>query len=60
MSRAVPGKVELVEYLGREQEAAVRAEDGTRIWLRTAATLKTGDTVELGFPADKVVLLPDE
>jgi putative spermidine/putrescine transport system ATP-binding protein len=58
--RPVPGKVEIVEYLGREQEAAVRIEDGTRIWLRTAAPLQAGDTVELGFPADKVVLLPDE
>jgi putative spermidine/putrescine transport system ATP-binding protein len=58
--RPVPGKVEIVEYLGREQEAAVRTEDGTRIWLRTAAPLQLGDTVELGFPVDKVVLLPDE
>jgi putative spermidine/putrescine transport system ATP-binding protein len=59
-ARTMPGKVEIVEYLGREQEAAVRSEDGTRIWLRTAAALKAGDTVELSFPADKVVLLPDE
>ena len=58
--RPLPGKVEIVEYLGREQEAAVRIEDGTRIWLRTAAPLQVGDTVELGFPVDKVVLLPDE
>jgi putative spermidine/putrescine transport system ATP-binding protein len=59
-ARTMPGKVEIVEYLGREQEAAIRAEDGTRIWLRTAAALKAGDNVELGLPADKVVLLPDE
>jgi putative spermidine/putrescine transport system ATP-binding protein len=56
----VPGRVEIVEYLGREQEAAVRTEDGTRIWLRTAAPLQAGDSVELGFPLDKVVLLPDQ
>ena len=55
----VPGRVEIVEYLGREQEAAVRTEDGTRIWLRTAAPLHVGDSVELGFPIEKVVLLPD-
>jgi putative spermidine/putrescine transport system ATP-binding protein len=58
--RTVPGTVEIVEYLGREQEAAVRTADGTRIWLRTAAPLQAGDSVLLGFPLDKVVLLPDQ
>jgi len=56
----VPGRVEIVEYLGREQEAAVRTADDTRIWLRTAAHMQVGDQVELGFPVDKVVLLPAE
>jgi putative spermidine/putrescine transport system ATP-binding protein len=59
-ARTVPGRVEIVEYLGREQEAAVRTEDGTRIWLRTAAHMQVGDQVDLGFPVDKVVLLPAE
>jgi putative spermidine/putrescine transport system ATP-binding protein len=57
---AVSGQVEIVEYLGREQEAAVRTEDGTRIWLRTANPMQVGDRVDLGFPVDKVVLLRDE
>jgi putative spermidine/putrescine transport system ATP-binding protein len=56
----VRGRVEIVEYLGREQEAAIRIDDGTRIWLRTAALMQVGDEVGLGFPVDKVVLLPDE
>jgi putative spermidine/putrescine transport system ATP-binding protein len=59
-ARTVPGRVEIVEYLGREQEAAVRTEDGTRIWLRTAAHMQVGDQVDLAFPVDKVVLLPAE
>lgn len=54
------GSVEIVEYLGREQEAAVRLDDGTRVWLRTATPMRVGDTVNLGFPIEKVVLLPDE
>ena len=32
---ALRGKVELVEYLGREQEAAISLEGGARIWLRS-------------------------
>jgi len=32
----VRGRVEIVEYLGREQEAAIRLDDGMRVWLRTA------------------------
>jgi putative spermidine/putrescine transport system ATP-binding protein len=59
LGQGVPGTVEIVEYLGREQEAAVRTPDGTRIWLRTATPLTAGDRVELGFPLDKVVLLPN-
>jgi putative spermidine/putrescine transport system ATP-binding protein len=59
-ARNVSGRVEIVEYLGREQEAAVRTEDGTRIWLRTAGQMQVGDQVDLGFPVDKVVLLPAE
>lgn len=58
--RTVPGRVEIVEYLGREQEAAIRTEDGTRIWLRTARALQAGDSVDLSFPVDKVVLLPEQ
>ncbi|WP_315833698.1 TOBE domain-containing protein [Bradyrhizobium prioriisuperbiae] len=57
---AVRGRVEIVEYLGREQEAAVRLDDGTRVWLRTATDMQVGDTVSLGFPVDKVVVLPSE
>ena len=56
----VRGRVEIVEYLGREQEAAIRIDDGTKLWLRTTSHLQVGDTVSLGFPIDKVVLLPNE
>ncbi|MDB5633845.1 MAG: hypothetical protein JWR49_2700 [Tardiphaga sp.] len=56
----VSGRVEVVEYLGREQEAAVRVNDNTRVWLRTGEPMRTGDTIGLQFPIDKVVLLPAE
>jgi putative spermidine/putrescine transport system ATP-binding protein len=54
------GKVELVEYLGREQESAVEIEGGGRIWVRSAEKLPLGDTVALTLPAEKIVLLPRE
>jgi putative spermidine/putrescine transport system ATP-binding protein len=59
-TKDVSGKVEVVEYLGREQEAAVRISDNTRVWLRTGEPMQTGDMIDLQFPPDKVVLLPAE
>jgi putative spermidine/putrescine transport system ATP-binding protein len=56
----VSGRVEVVEYLGREQEAAVRINDNIRVWLRTSEPMRTGDSIDLQFPLDKVVLLPAE
>jgi putative spermidine/putrescine transport system ATP-binding protein len=56
----IRGRVELVEYLGRELEAAVRVNDRTRIWLRTSDHVNLGDNVDLQFPIDKVVVLPAE
>jgi putative spermidine/putrescine transport system ATP-binding protein len=52
------GKVELVEYLGREIEASVMTEDQGRVWLRTPEKIALGDIIELALPADKLVLLP--
>jgi putative spermidine/putrescine transport system ATP-binding protein len=57
---SVSGKIEVVEYLGREQESAIRVNDATRVWLRNVAAIKAGDTIDLQFPVDKVVLLPAE
>ncbi|WP_246664496.1 ABC transporter ATP-binding protein [Tardiphaga sp. P9-11] len=56
----IRGQVEVVEYLGREQEAAIRINDNTRVWLRTAQSIRMADTIGLQFPIDKVVLLPAE
>jgi putative spermidine/putrescine transport system ATP-binding protein len=55
---SVRGMVELVEYLGREQEAAIRIDAQTRLWVRTPEKLRVGENVELSLPPDKVVLLP--
>jgi putative spermidine/putrescine transport system ATP-binding protein len=54
------GKVELVEYLGREIEAAVMTEGQGRVWLRTPEKIALGDTVDISLPADKLVLLRKE
>jgi putative spermidine/putrescine transport system ATP-binding protein len=54
------GKVELVEYLGREIEAAVMTEGQGRVWVRTPAKIALGDTIDLTLPADKLVLLRKE
>ena len=54
----IRGKVELVEYLGREQEFAVSTEDGQRIWLRSAHKVALGDNIELTLPVEKLILLP--
>jgi putative spermidine/putrescine transport system ATP-binding protein len=54
------GKVDLVEYLGREQEAAVTIEGQARVWLKTTEKLNLGDNIDITLPADKLVLLPRE
>jgi putative spermidine/putrescine transport system ATP-binding protein len=54
------GRVEIVEYLGREHEAAVNIDARTRVWLRTTEHLTPGDVLELSFPPDKLVVLPPE
>jgi putative spermidine/putrescine transport system ATP-binding protein len=54
------GKVELIEYLGREIEAAVMTEGQGRLWLRTSKKVAPGDTVDITLPADKLVLLRRE
>jgi putative spermidine/putrescine transport system ATP-binding protein len=55
---ALRGTIEIVEYLGREQEALVRLDERTRIWLRTADMMAPGQQVDLTLPADKIVVLP--
>jgi putative spermidine/putrescine transport system ATP-binding protein len=59
-SNKLRGKVELVEYLGREIEAAVMTEGQGRIWLRTPEKIALGDAIDLTLPADKLVLLRKE
>ena len=59
-SNTVRGTIELVEYLGREREAAVTLESQSRVWLRTTESVSLGDRIELTLPAEKIVLLPRE
>ena len=54
------GKVEIVEYLGRENEGVLRLEDQSSLWVHTPARLAPGETVAVTFPPDKVIFLPAE
>jgi putative spermidine/putrescine transport system ATP-binding protein len=54
------GSVEIVEYLGREDEAIVRLEAGGRLWVRTGARVVPGERVTVVLPPDKVIFLPTE
>jgi len=57
---AFRAKVDIVEYLGREDEAIVTLEAGGRLWVRTAARLAPGENVTVLLPADRVIFLPSE
>jgi putative spermidine/putrescine transport system ATP-binding protein len=52
------GRVEIVEYLGRDNEAVLTMEDTSSLWVRTPARLTPGETVPITFPPDKVIFLP--
>jgi putative spermidine/putrescine transport system ATP-binding protein len=57
---ALRGKIELVEYLGREQEAEISFGDSARLWVRSLEKLSVGDTLDLTLPPEKFVLLRRE
>jgi len=57
---AFRGKVEIVEYLGRENEALVALEAGSRLWVRTPERVSPGEAVTALFPVDRVILLPPD
>jgi putative spermidine/putrescine transport system ATP-binding protein len=52
------GKVEIVEYLGRENEAVVTLEAGPRLWVRTSARMAPGEAVVAVLPEERVIFLP--
>ena len=52
------GRVEIVEYLGRDNEAVLRLEDQSSLWVHTPEDLAPGETVSVTFPPDKVIFLP--
>jgi len=57
---AFRAKVDIVEYLGREDEAILTLEAGGRLWVRTAARMTPGENVTVVFPPDRVIFLPPE
>jgi len=57
---AFRAKVDIVEYLGREDEAIVTLEAGGRLWVRTAARVTPGENVTVVLPPGRVIFLPAE
>ncbi len=57
---AFRGKVEIVEYLGRENEAILTLEAGPRLWVHTPDRVTPGETVTATFPPEKVIFLPPD
>jgi len=57
---AFRAKAEIVEYLGREDEAIVTLETGGRLWVRTASRLAPGENVTVVLPPERVIFFPQE
>jgi putative spermidine/putrescine transport system ATP-binding protein len=53
-------KVDIVEYLGREDEAIVTLEAGGRLWVRTDTRVSPGESVTVLLPPDRVIFLPPD
>ncbi len=54
------GTVDIVEYLGREDELIVRLEAGGRLWVRTPTQVKPGEQLSVSLPPERVLFLPAE
>ncbi len=57
---AFRAKVDIVEYLGREDEVIVTMETGGRLWVQTAVRLAPGENVTVILPPERVIFLPAE
>ena len=57
---AFRAKVDIVEYLGREDEAIVTLEVGRRLWVRTGVRVAPGEDVTVVLPPERVIFLPAE
>ena len=57
---AFRAKVDIVEYLGREDEVIVTLKTGGRLWVRTAVRVTLGENVTVVLPPERVIFLPSE
>jgi putative spermidine/putrescine transport system ATP-binding protein len=57
---AFRGRVDIVEYLGRDHEAILTLESGRRVWVHTSDRVTPGELVTTVFPPQRVVFLPSE
>jgi len=53
-------KVDIVEYLGREDEAVMTLETGSRVYVRTPTRIAAGDLVTLTLPPERMIFLPPD
>ena len=59
-TNALRGRVDIVEYLGRESEAVLTLETGGRLWVRAAACMVPGDNITVILPPERIIVLPAE
>jgi putative spermidine/putrescine transport system ATP-binding protein len=59
-ANAFRGRVEIVEYLGRQNEAILALDAGPRLWVHTAARVAPGEVVTAVFPPEKTIFLPPD
>ena len=59
-ANAFRAQVDIVEYLGRDDEAIMTLEAGGRLCARTPARLTPGENVTVVLPPERVILLPVE
>jgi putative spermidine/putrescine transport system ATP-binding protein len=56
----IEGRIDNVEYCGRDSLLDVRTASGTLVHARTFARAQAGDTVELSVPPERVLVYPAE
>jgi putative spermidine/putrescine transport system ATP-binding protein len=59
-ANAFRATVDIVEYLGREDEAIVSLKPGRRLWVRTDVRVTPGENVSVTLSPERVIFLPEE
>ena len=59
-ANTIAGRVDNVEYCGRDSLVDVMTASGTRLHVRATGTPVLGDTVEVHVPVERVLVYPTE